>query len=108
MIKIKFIVLTLIFVIISSCSSSKNITNNTRDASSYEKALIVKSVSEEYKYVKKVCHNYQFLSQSLPYKNNKPYDILTLKKPDGKKVSYYFDISIFLEKVFNKIILKNC
>lgn len=100
MIKIKFIVLTLIFVIISSCSSSKNMANNKRDGSSYEKALIVKSISEEYKYVKKVCLNCQFLSQSLSYKNNKPYDILTLKKPDGKKVSYYFVFSFFFGKGF--------
>lgn len=87
-------------LIITSCSSSKSIETTIRDGSSFEKAIIVKSIAEEYEYVKKDCLNCQFLSQSLAIVKKKPYDILELKKSNGEKVSYYFDISGFFGKGF--------
>lgn len=105
-------ILGLIFT--TSCSSTKNINNSTkeettasenidntgRDGSSFEKAIIVKSIKEEYAYVKKNCINCTMLGQALAYNEKKPFDILRLKNAEGKEVSYYFDISIFFGKGF--------
>ncbi|WP_157491893.1 hypothetical protein [Gelidibacter mesophilus] len=83
-----------------SCASSKNIAKHERDGSTYEKAVIVNSIVEEYEYVKKDCQGCQLLGQSLSHYKNKPYDILSLKKLDGEEVAYYFDISKFFGKGF--------
>jgi uncharacterized protein YcfL len=92
--------LIICFIILTSCSSTKNIGNVKRDGSSFEKAIIAKSISAEYEYVLKVCSDCQLLGQSLSYHKKKPFDILELKKPNGEKVSYYFDISKFFGKGF--------
>ncbi|RXJ50663.1 hypothetical protein [Gelidibacter gilvus] len=84
----------------TSCSSTKNIGIIQRDGSSFEKAIIVKSVSEEYDYVRKVCADCQLLGQSLVFEKKKPYDILQLTKSNGEDISYYFDISKFFGKGF--------
>ncbi|WP_323028108.1 hypothetical protein [Gelidibacter japonicus] len=96
-ITISFILITLF---ISSCSSTKDLTVSERDGSSYEKAVIVKSVAEEYEYAKKACQGCQLLGQSLSQYKNKPYDILRFKNSDGDEVIYYFDISKFYGKRF--------
>lgn len=87
-------------LIVTACSSTKNLGNTTRDGSSFEKAVIVNSVSEEYEYVRRVCSNCQMMGQSLVFEKKKPYDILRLKKQSGEEVSYYFDISKFFGKGF--------
>jgi len=96
--------LSLIFsflLIATSCGSTKTTIDNTkRDGSSYEKAIIVKSIEQEYEYIKEVCTNCQLLGQSLVKYKNKPYDIIEVKKPDGEVVKYYFDISKFFGKSF--------
>ena len=73
-------------------------SNSARDGSSFEKAIKVKSVQEEYKFVKENCKDCQMKSQALSENNKKPFDILTLKKSDGSEVTYYFDISSFYGK----------
>lgn len=92
--------LIICLIILASCSSTKNIGNVQRDGSSFEKAIIAKSISSEYEYVRKVCSDCQFLGQSLVFKKKKPFDILKFKKPNGEEVSYYFDISKFFGKGF--------
>ena len=98
----KLLILTLIsfFLITTSCGSSKSISETDRDGSSYEMAIIVNSVPEEYAYIRKVCQGCQVVSQALTYSKGKPYDILKVNQPDGKMVSYYFDISKFFGKGF--------
>lgn len=98
--KIYKITFFLLILTISSCSSTKNIDNSERDGSSFSKAIIINSISEEYDYVKKACSNCQLLGQSLSFEKKKPFDILQLKMADGNTVSYYFDISIFFGKGF--------
>ncbi|MDR3273334.1 MAG: hypothetical protein LBT29_07635 [Flavobacteriaceae bacterium] len=71
-----------------------------RDGSSYEKAIKVKSVPEEYGYVRKICQDCKMKKQALSERNGKYYDILTLTNAEGKEVSYYFDISSFFGKFF--------
>ena len=96
---IKFSII-LSFLVATSCSSTKSTLNAERDGSSFEKAIIVNSIAEEYEYTKKVCPNCKFLGQSLVFHEKKPYDILKYKKPNGKTVSYHFDISSFFGKGF--------
>ena len=97
MLKLGFVIGLLI---IASCSTTKSTENSSREGSSFETAIVVKSISEEYKYVKKVCPTCQLLGQSLVFEKKKPYDILRYKKPNGDNVSYYFDISKFYGKGF--------
>lgn len=86
--------------ILCSCSSSKTITNTVPDGSSYEQAIVVKSVIEEYDFVKKACPDCELLGQMLSHYKDKPYDILNMKNSKGEEVSYYFDISKFFGKGF--------
>ena len=92
--------LIICLIILASCSSTKNIGNVQRNGSSFEKAIIAKSISSEYEYARKVCSDCQLLGQSLVFEKKKPYDILKFKKPNGEEVSYYFDISKFYGKGF--------
>lgn len=88
-----------IITLLTSCSTTKNIDNSNRDGLSFKQAIVVNSITEKYQYVKKVCADCDFVMQSLVFKNDNPYDVLKFEKPDGKKVSYYFDISKFFGKV---------
>lgn len=85
-------------LLLTSCGSKKQASELVRDGSSFEKAIIANSISEEYAYVRKVCSDCKIQGQALVYEDKKPYDVLTLIKPDGEKVSYYFDISSFFGK----------
>ncbi len=76
------------------CKNEKELFN-TRDGSSIEKAIKVKSISEEYEYLRNNCQGCKFVQQMLIFVKKKPYDILEVEKPDGSKASYYFDISSF-------------
>jgi hypothetical protein len=85
-------------LILSSCSTTKTTKSIARDGSSFEKAIIVSSISEEYKYVRAVCVNCKLQGQFLLFNKKKPYDKLTFKKSNDEDISYYFDISKFFEK----------
>jgi len=115
----RFFILPLaIFLIFSSCSSSKK-TNATAgsttssistrssgeaDGSSFEKAIVIdeksetKGVNAEYAWLKKNYPGYSFKSQSLNHKGKVPYDIITIKTADGETKNIYFDISRFFGK----------
>jgi hypothetical protein len=93
----------------AACSSSKKTaatapvanatTAATSDGSSFEKAIVVKSITEEYAWVKKVCPECKFKKQALRQNNKKYYDLLYFDK-DGTTVIYYFDINSFYGKMF--------
>ena len=89
-----------ILMIVISCGTTKNISMEERDGSTFEKAIIVNSIPEEYQYVKNVCPDCKFVMQSLMQHKGKPYDVLEYEKPTGEAVSYYFDISKFYGKGF--------
>ena len=89
-----------IILIFFSCGTTKNISLEEKDGSSFEKAIIVNSIPEEYQYVKTACPNCKFVMQSLMMHKGKPYDVLEYNKPNGETVSYYFDISKFYGKGF--------
>lgn len=79
-----------------NCSATK--TTAANDGSSIEKAIKVNSVGEEYQIVRKLCADCKVSGQGLIPKGNKYYDVLNVVKPDGEKISYYFDINSFYGK----------
>lgn len=95
--KISFV---LLFMTLASCGASKVVDNTLRDGSSFSKAILVKSISEEYDYVRANCSGCQLKGQALAFNKKKPYDILTAITPEGKEKEYYFDISKFYGKGF--------
>lgn len=68
------------------------------DGLSLKNAIKVKSVQEEYQYVKEVCKGCQMKSQALTQNGSRYYDVLNLTKPDGTEISYYFDVTSFYGK----------
>jgi len=70
------------------------------DGSSFEKAVVAKSITFEYDWLKKYYPGYSFIQQSLQFHNDKPYDILKIKTIDGTTIDVYFDISKFFGKGF--------
>ena len=104
----KFIILLAMLVItlnVSAKSSSaaensqkkngKNVTKaDSRDGLSFETAVKVNTVEEEYKYLSAKYPGSKVLGQALVYDDKgTPYDILTVQMPDGKTVKYYFDVT---------------
>ncbi len=116
--KLKPLVFAIIIFSTLACSNSKGVSsaasdtdqkseiqtlnlesaNSNRDGSSFEKAIKVNSIGEEYDYVRKVCPSCKMQKQALVHNKKNPYDILYFKSPDGKEVQYYFDISSFFGK----------
>ena len=92
-----------------SCASSKKMStpsssqeqsasvvqNGERDGSSFEKAVKVHSIEEEYQWVAEHHPSVQLKKQSLVFNKKKPYDILTFTRKDGSDQNFYFDISSF-------------
>lgn len=88
-------------LVLCACGTTKEPAAAAKnDASSFEKARVVKSVKAKYTYVRKVCPDCQLLGQALVYNEKKPYDIIKVKKANGEKTSCYFDISEFFGKEF--------
>lgn len=95
----KKIVLSIIILFFAfSCKTTNNLAPVVRDGSSFEKAIIVSNVPEEYEYVRRDCDDCKFIGQSLVFEKGKPYDILKFQKSDGTSTSYYFDVSKFYGK----------
>lgn len=67
---------------------------------SFEDAIIVNSVPEEYQWLREHYPGYKLIQQSLVFDEEKPYDILEFKTADGRKKEIYFDISGFFGKGF--------
>ena len=75
-------------------SNTKTTKTNSGDGLSFETAIKVNTVEEEYKYLSAKYPGSSVLGQALVYDDNgTPYDILTVQMPDGKTVKYYFDVT---------------
>lgn len=94
------LLLMVVMMAFVSCATVKQSNNEPRDGSSFEKAIVVKSIAQEYAYVKTVCPECQLQAQSLVFNKKKPYDLLIFKKSNGEEVVYYFDVSRFYGKGF--------
>ncbi|WP_234111431.1 DUF4919 domain-containing protein [Chryseobacterium sp. R2A-55] len=75
-------------------------TATKNDGSSYENAIKISSVPEEYQYVKANCSDCKLNSQSLSENKGRFFDVITVTKPDGSTKSFYFDITSFYGKGF--------
>ncbi len=84
-------ILSLFTLLYYGCSITKTINTTNRDGSSFEMAIIVSSVSEEYEHIKNICSDCKFIQQALVFEKGKPFDILTFEKPNGEEIEYYFD-----------------
>ena len=73
-------------------------TANALDGSSFEKAVNVKSIDEEYNLIAEHYPGSKFLGQALVFNAKKPFDRLSIELPDGSKKDVYFDISSFFGK----------
>ena len=94
MTKFNQIFILLLCFTLFNCASTQN--QSVNDGSSFEKAIKVSSVEQEYKIVQEKCLNCQFKSQGLSFnEKDKPFDILTFTKPSGEEIKFYFDISKF-------------
>ncbi|WPR70239.1 hypothetical protein SLW70_09805 [Flavobacterium sp. NG2] len=86
------------YTFIDTKVSKETPQSSNADGLSLDTALKVKSIKEEYEYVRNKCENCQMLGQALIQHKGKPYDKLTLKNTSGQEVSYFFDISSFFGK----------
>ncbi|MBK7128188.1 MAG: tetratricopeptide repeat protein [Crocinitomicaceae bacterium] len=65
---------------------------------SFETAIMVNSIPEEYEYVRETYPGSTFMMQSLVFHENTPYDILHIKTEDGVELDIYFNIESFFGK----------
>ena len=65
------------------------------DGSSPTAAIRVGSVREEYEWVGRNLPGFELQMQALAHVGGKPFDVLTLRGPDGTTRQVYFDISSF-------------
>jgi hypothetical protein len=65
------------------------------DGSTPEKSIVVKSVAEEYQWMRENCRGFKPGMQALEQINGKPYDVLTWQTESGDERKVYFDISHF-------------
>ena len=91
--KVYFPILVCLALLISNCSSTK--TSQTKDGLSMETAIKVNSVEKEYKLLPSLCPDCKLKSQGVTSKGSRSYDIMTMIKPNGETVVYYFDITSF-------------
>ncbi|MFC0878082.1 hypothetical protein ACE01N_15905 [Saccharicrinis sp. FJH2] len=96
----KITAVILLILAVTACKTTSGLPASERDGSSFERAIIVNSVPEEYQYARENCEDCQFVGQSLVYERKKPYDILEFKTQTGETIKYYFDISKFFGKDF--------
>jgi tetratricopeptide (TPR) repeat protein len=68
------------------------------DGSSFETAIIVNSIPEEYQYLRENYPGHKFIMQSLVSHDGVPYDILQIKTSEGETLEIYFNISSFFGK----------
>lgn len=91
--KVYFPILVCLALLLSNCSATK--TSQTNDGLSMETAIKVNSVEKEYKLLPSLCPDCKLKSQGVTSKGSRHYDVMTMIKPNGETVAYYFDITSF-------------
>ncbi len=86
-------ILIAISILTVGCSSSK--TSQARDGLSFENAIKVNSVEKEYKLLPTLCQDCKLKTQGTTSNGSRHYDMMTMIKPNGETVVYYFDITSF-------------
>ena len=97
----------LICFLVLSCTTPKNSatsTNSKQDGLSLETAVVIKEKNEttgvraEYKWLNEHYPGYTSEGQALNWNDKVPYDVISIKLPDEKKLDVYFNISKFYGK----------
>jgi len=96
----KLFFLVIFALTLYNCASSKIANTVTGDGSSFETAVVAKSISSEYEWVREHYPNSQMQMQSLVQRGKKNYDVLTIQTDDGSTRKVYFDIDSFFGKSF--------
>ncbi len=82
---------------LAACSATEK-TAVERDGTSFEKAIVAPSIRFEYDWVAEHYPGASVSMQELAFRGRKPFDILTVRTPDGKVEKVFFDISGFYWK----------
>ena len=64
-----------------------------RDGTSVEKALIVGSIDEEYRWLWAHYPGCETQEQRLESRGDRPFDVVTIRTRQGAEVEVYFDVS---------------
>ncbi|MDL5047979.1 hypothetical protein QQ054_18340 [Oscillatoria amoena NRMC-F 0135] len=90
----------ILLVVLAGCSSTQQSGSYTsdRDGSRIEKAVVVKSIREEYHWIQTNYPNSQVTGQALIKRRGRYYDELTFITPAGETKKAYFDINGFFGK----------
>jgi hypothetical protein len=67
----------------------------SRDGSSPQRAVVVRSIAEEYEWMRQNCRGFRPVHQALRQIDGKPFDVLTWRNDRGEERTAYFDISAF-------------
>lgn len=100
----KSIVVCSLLLALIACSTPTATPSNDQTGLDCKHAILVKTVAEEYQWVKAHFPGCKFLSQSLSSCPGYPVDILKIRTSDGSEKSIYFNIKIVMEeeeKMFN-------
>lgn len=79
---------------------SNKLKDMLQNGSSFEKAVFVKSIPEEYQWLRDYYPGHSVLRQTLMFHGEKPYDVIMIRTLDGETIDVYFDISDFFGKGF--------
>jgi hypothetical protein len=69
-----------------------------RDGSSAQRAIVAKSIDDEYEWMQRNCRGYRHTRQALCEIDGRPYDVHTLQDARGQEREVFFDISTFFGK----------
>lgn len=83
-------------MIIFSCTPSKKVHSTV--GLSFETAIKVNSIEQEYRSLEELCSGCDLEQQGLGSKDNKYYDIMRVRNSNGESVEYYFDITNYYGK----------
>ena len=82
----------------TSSATPAAVSTEEQDGSSVDKAIVVKSINEEYAWINKNYPGARVTSQALINKGKKHYDLLSFVTSSGEKKDVYFDINSFFGK----------
>lgn len=96
-------------LVLAGCTATKTTSSNQdastssapaseQDGSSFEKAIVVKSIEAEYAWIRKNYPGSKVNGQALLNNKNKYYDKLNITTAAGEKKDIYFDINSFFGK----------
>lgn len=72
--------------------------NTEFDGLTFDTALIVGSVEEEYEWLRIKFPGFRMIEQSVQYHKNAPHDVVTIELKDSSHITLHFDVSEFFDE----------